>query len=41
VLCGLGLASLYAFVGPDYKNAPDDVAPATSQLITPSAYKLV
>ena len=41
VLCGLGLASLYAFVGPDYKNAPDDVAPATSQLITPSAYRHV
>ena len=41
LLCALGLASIYAFVGPDYKSAPDDVAPATSQLITPSAYKLV
>ncbi|WP_263357460.1 succinate dehydrogenase [Acidicapsa ligni] len=25
LLCGLGLASLYAFVGPNYKNAPEDV----------------
>ena len=41
ILCGLGLASIYAFVGPDYKNAPEDVTPATSQLITPSAYQLV
>jgi succinate dehydrogenase / fumarate reductase cytochrome b subunit len=32
ILCGLGLASLYAFVGPNYKNAPEDVAPATSSL---------
>jgi succinate dehydrogenase / fumarate reductase cytochrome b subunit len=29
VLAGLGLASLYAFVGPNYKNAPEDVTPAT------------
>ena len=35
ILCVLGLASIYAFVGPDYKNAPEDVAPS-SQLITPS-----
>ena len=41
ILAGLGLASLYAFVGPNYKNAPEDVAPATSQLITPSAYRHV
>jgi succinate dehydrogenase / fumarate reductase cytochrome b subunit len=41
ILCALGLASIYAFVGPDNKNAPDDVVPATSQLITPSAYQLV
>jgi succinate dehydrogenase / fumarate reductase cytochrome b subunit len=32
LLCGLGLASLYAFVGPKYQNAPADVAPATSTL---------
>jgi len=41
ILAGLGLASLYAFVGPNYKNAPEDVAPANSQLITPSAYRHV
>lgn len=35
VLAGMGLASLYAFVGPDFKNAPDDVAPATSYLAAP------
>jgi succinate dehydrogenase / fumarate reductase cytochrome b subunit len=29
ILAVLGLASLYAFVGPNYKNAPADVAPAT------------
>jgi succinate dehydrogenase / fumarate reductase cytochrome b subunit len=35
LLCALGLASLYAFVGPNYQNAPEDVAPATS-LVVPS-----
>ncbi len=35
LLCGLGLASIYAFVGPKYQNAPEDVAPATSLVITP------
>jgi succinate dehydrogenase / fumarate reductase, cytochrome b subunit len=30
LLCVLGLASIYAFVGPDYKNAPEDVTPASS-----------
>jgi succinate dehydrogenase / fumarate reductase, cytochrome b subunit len=28
VLLGIGLSSLYAFVGPNYKNAPDDLTPA-------------
>jgi len=37
VLAGLGLASLYAFVGPNFKNAPEDVAPATGRLLTPLA----
>jgi succinate dehydrogenase / fumarate reductase cytochrome b subunit len=37
LLCGLGLASLYAFVGPNYRNAPEDVAPATSSLIIPAS----
>ena len=37
LLAGLGLASLYAFVGPDYKNAPEDVAPATGSLVVPVA----
>jgi succinate dehydrogenase / fumarate reductase, cytochrome b subunit len=30
VLCALGLASLYAFVGPNYKDAPEDVTPSSS-----------
>jgi succinate dehydrogenase / fumarate reductase, cytochrome b subunit len=33
VLCGLGLASLYAFAGPNYKNAPVDTDQPTSSLI--------
>ena len=37
LLCGLGLASLYAFVGPQYQNAPEDVTPS-SQLVTPSTH---
>jgi succinate dehydrogenase / fumarate reductase cytochrome b subunit len=37
LLCALGLASLYAFVGPNFKNAPEDVAPATSRLALPAA----
>jgi succinate dehydrogenase / fumarate reductase cytochrome b subunit len=37
VLAGMGLASLYAFVGPNYKNAPEDVAPATSSLALSAA----
>jgi succinate dehydrogenase / fumarate reductase cytochrome b subunit len=32
ILAVMGLASLYAFVGPNYRNAPEDVAPATSSL---------
>jgi len=36
ILAGMGLASLYAFVGPNYKNAPEDVAPATSSLTLPA-----
>ena len=28
VLVTIGLASLYAFVGPNYKNAPADLTPA-------------
>ena len=34
ILCGLGLASLYAFVGPNYQNAPEDVTP--SSMLIPS-----
>jgi succinate dehydrogenase / fumarate reductase cytochrome b subunit len=37
VLAGMGLASLYAFVGPNYKNTPDNVAPATSSLAISAA----
>ena len=35
ILCGFGLAGIYAFVEPKYKNAPEDVTPATSR-VTPS-----
>ncbi len=28
VLAGMGLASIWAFIGPDFKNAPENVAPA-------------
>ncbi len=28
VICVMGLASIWAFIGPDYKNAPENVAPA-------------
>jgi len=31
-LCGLGLASLYAFVGPNYQNAPEDTDRPTSSI---------
>ncbi len=30
VLCGFGLAGIYAFVGPKYRNAPADVMPEHS-----------
>jgi succinate dehydrogenase / fumarate reductase cytochrome b subunit len=36
ILCGMGLASLYAFVGPNYKNTPENIVPATSSLVTPT-----
>jgi hypothetical protein len=33
----MGLASIYAFVGPMYPNAPDDVMPAqTSSIVQPA-----
>jgi len=32
VLAGMGLASIYAFVGPNYKNTPENIAPATSSI---------
>ena len=37
ILCGMGLASLYAFVGPKFKNAPEDVTPATNTAFAPVA----
>ncbi len=37
VLAGMGLASIYAFVGPDYKNAPAEVAPAQSRVVAPAS----
>jgi succinate dehydrogenase / fumarate reductase cytochrome b subunit len=37
VLAVMGLASIWAFVGPNYKNAPDEVAPQVSFLNAPAA----
>jgi succinate dehydrogenase / fumarate reductase cytochrome b subunit len=40
VICVMGLASIWAFIGPDYKNAPENVAPAimlTSAAVAPHA----
>ena len=34
VLCAAGLASMYAFVGPKYRNAPADVMPAQPPGVT-------
>jgi succinate dehydrogenase / fumarate reductase, cytochrome b subunit len=36
-LCVIGLASIWAFVGPKYQNTPDIVPPAVSQLHVPAA----
>jgi succinate dehydrogenase / fumarate reductase cytochrome b subunit len=33
VLVIIGLASIWAFVGPDYRNTPDDVPPAVSRTL--------
>jgi succinate dehydrogenase / fumarate reductase cytochrome b subunit len=35
VLCLMGFASIYAFVGPKYQNAPEDVMPAQTTQIAP------
>jgi succinate dehydrogenase / fumarate reductase cytochrome b subunit len=35
-LCVVGLASIWAFVGPKYQNTPDNVPPAVSQLSLPA-----
>lgn len=32
LLCAMGLASLWAFVGPKYQNAPEDVMPSTGMV---------
>jgi succinate dehydrogenase / fumarate reductase cytochrome b subunit len=32
----MGLASIWAFVGPNFKNAPENPAPAISILIAPA-----
>jgi succinate dehydrogenase / fumarate reductase cytochrome b subunit len=32
LLCAMGLASIWAFVGPKYQNAPEDVMPASSMV---------
>ena len=36
VLLVMGLASIWAFVGPNYKNAPEDATPAVSLFISPA-----
>jgi succinate dehydrogenase / fumarate reductase cytochrome b subunit len=33
----MGLASMWAFVGPEYENAPENPAPAVSMRIAPTA----
>ena len=40
LLCGLGLASLYAFVGPDYKNAPEDTDQPRSSISIQTPHQL-
>ena len=35
LLAGMGIASIWAFVSPKYANTPDNVAPATSRLLSP------
>ena len=35
VLLVMGLASIWAFIGPQYKNAPENVLPAVVQLTSP------
>jgi succinate dehydrogenase / fumarate reductase, cytochrome b subunit len=39
VLCAIGLASLWAFVGPRYQNAPDDVSSPAALLARPALSK--
>jgi hypothetical protein len=36
-ICAMGLASIYAFVGPMYPNAPDDAMPAQTSTLIPGA----
>jgi succinate dehydrogenase / fumarate reductase cytochrome b subunit len=36
VILVIGLASIWAFVEPRFKNAPDEVAPVVSLLIAPA-----
>jgi succinate dehydrogenase / fumarate reductase cytochrome b subunit len=36
ILAVIGLAGLYAFVGPEFKNAPEDALPAQSHLSAPA-----
>jgi hypothetical protein len=31
----MGLASIWAFVSPQYQNAPDNVTPLSSRLLAP------
>lgn len=35
-LTGMGLASIWAFVEPNYKNAPENPVPAISQIVAPA-----
>lgn len=41
VLAGMGLASIWAFVGPNFKNAPENALPGVSMRILPAATDIV
>jgi succinate dehydrogenase / fumarate reductase cytochrome b subunit len=41
VLAVAGLVSIWAFVGPMYPNAPENVSPALSLLVAPAAAGMI
>jgi succinate dehydrogenase / fumarate reductase cytochrome b subunit len=40
VILAIGLASIWAFIEPKYQNAPEDVAPVVSTLVSPASIGL-